>query len=669
MYFKLAFRNVKRSISDFLIYFLTLTFAVCIFYSFNSISAQKAMLDVTDGKSATVDSLVLLLSYVSVFVSVVLGFLIIYANNFLIKRRKKELGLYMTLGMSKYKISRILVSETLLVGILSLAVGLGVGILASQGLSILTAKMFEVDVKNYHFVISTEAIGKTALYFGVIYLLVMLFNTFTITRYKLIDLLTASRKNESLKVRKTWMSVLLFIVSIGLLGFAYRTVLENGLFAKDNSLLISIILGVVGTFLFFMSLSGFALNILKRNKRIYYSNINMFVLRQINSKVNTTFLSMSVICIMLFFTIGVLSTGFSIKNSMEAGLEASTPYDASVFTYTPAEDKPAKDIDEVFKEFKFDTSKYDQTYSFNLYNTKEDQVALLKQHQDKSAEKLIKNAKSMPLVAIKQSDYKKLAEMQGEKPVNIPKDSAWLFYNMENFRKTVDNLVDNQKSINIQGKEYKIINSKADKFSYTNNYSPIDAIAVVLPDEAVKGMDVFQSVWNTNYKQNVSAKDKEIMDMFEGLSYGPEAEKRGYPIYAITKTFAYDIAVGNSTIFVFLGIYLGAIFLIASAAVLALQQLSEASDNVTRYTMLKKIGVPKKITSGAIFKQISIYFLMPLTLAIVHSIFGIKVVNEAVMLFGESSVFIPSLITSAFLILVYGGYFLATYFGYKNIVK
>ncbi|MEH6944463.1 ABC transporter permease [Bacillus sp. JJ722] len=669
MYFKLAFRNVKRSISDFLIYFLTLTFAVCIFYSFNSISAQKAMLDVTEGKSATVDSLVLLLSYVSVFVSVILGFLIIYANNFLIKRRKKELGLYMTLGMSKYKISRILVSETLLVGILSLAVGLGAGILASQFLSVLTAKMFEVDVTNYQFVISTEAIGKTALYFGVIYLLVMLFNTFTITRYKLIDLLTASRKNESLKVRKTWVSILLFIVSIGMLVFAYRTVLENGLFAKDNSLVISIILGVVGTFLFFMSLSGFALNILKRNKKIYYSNINMFVLRQINSKVNTTFLSMSVICIMLFFTIGVLSTGFSIKNSMEAGLKASTPYDASVFTFTADEDKPAKDINEVFKEFKFDSSKYEETFSFNLYNTKEDQVTLLKKHQDKSAEKLIKHAKPMPLVAIKQSDYKKLAEMQGKKPVNIPKDSAWVFYNMENFRKTVDNLVDNQESINIQGKEYKIINSKADKFSYTNNYSPIDAIAVVLPDEAVKGMNMYQSVWNTNYKQNVSAKDEEIMDQFGGLSFGEEAEKRGYPIFAITKTFAYDIAVGNSTIFVFIGIYLGAIFLIASAAVLALQQLSEASDNVTRYTMLKKIGVPKKIISGAIFKQIGIYFLMPLMLALVHSFFGIKVVNEAVMLFGESSVFIPSLITSGFLILVYGGYFLATYFGYKNIVK
>ncbi|MGM9925454.1 MAG: FtsX-like permease family protein [Bacillus sp. (in: firmicutes)] len=669
MYSKLAFRNVKRSISDFLIYFLTLTFAVCLFYSFNSISAQQAMFDLNESKSATVDSLVLLLSYVSVFVSIVLGFLILYANNFLIKRRKKELGLYMTLGMSKYKISRILVNETLLVGILSLAVGLGAGILASQGLSILTAKMFEVDVSAYQFVISTEAIGKTALYFGVIYLLVMLFNTFTITRYKLIDLLTASRKNESLKIRKTWVSVVLFLVAIVILAIAYGVMLEKGLFADGNVVLFCVVLGMIGTFLFFMSLSGFALNLLRRNKKFYYNNINMFVMRQVNSKVNTTFMSMAVICIMLFFTIGVLSTGFSIKNSMEAGLDATTPYDASVFTYAATEDQQAKDVNEVLKEFKIDTMKYDQTFSFNLYNTAEDQNPILKKHQDKTAEKLTKGAPPMPLLAIKQSDYKKLAEMQGKEPVDIPKDSVWLFYNMENFHKTVDNLVDGQKTLSIQGKEYKIINDEADKFSYTNNYSPIDSLAAVLPDEAVEGMTVYQSVWNVNYTENKAGKDKEIMDKLEGLSWGPEMEKRGYPVYAITKTYAYDIAVGNSTIFVFLGIYLGTIFLIASAAVLALQQLSEASDNVTRYAMLKKIGVPDKTIHGAIFKQIGIYFLMPLTLAIIHSFFGIKIVNEAVMLFGETSVLVPSIITVAVLIAIYGGYFLATYIGYKKIVK
>ncbi|MFS0781160.1 FtsX-like permease family protein [Bacillus sp. 1P06AnD] len=405
MYFKLAFRNVKRSISDYLIYFLTLTFAVCIFYSFNSISAQKAMADLSENKTQTVDSLMLLLSYVSVFVSVVLGFLILYANNFLVKRRKKELGLYMTLGMGKYKISRILVSETVFVGILSLAAGLGAGIIASQGLSFLTAKMFEVDVTKYQFAISKEALGKTILYFGIIYVMVMLFNTITITRYKLIDLLTASRKNESLKVRKTWVSVLLFILSLALLATSYQQIMKNGLFSGGNTVLVCVLLGVAGTFLFFMSLSGFALNLIKRNKKMYYSNINMFILRQINSKVNTTFLSMSVICIMLFFTIGVLSTGFSIKTSMEKGLDVSTPYSASVFTISPTEEAAAKDIKEILTQYKVDTAAYGKQYSFNTYNTGINQIPLLEKYQDKLAGQLTKGVTSMPLIAIKQSDY------------------------------------------------------------------------------------------------------------------------------------------------------------------------------------------------------------------------------------------------------------------------
>ncbi|MFS0781159.1 ABC transporter permease [Bacillus sp. 1P06AnD] len=240
---------------------------------------------------------------------------------------------------------------------------------------------------------------------------------------------------------------------------------------------------------------------------------------------------------------------------------------------------------------------------------------------------------------------------------------------MENFHKTVDKLVDEQKSLTINGKPFNIINKQADTFSYTNNYTPTDSLAIVLPDDAVAGMTAYQSIWNVNYDQRIEEHDKKIMGTFDGLSWGPDMQKRGYPIYGITKTAAYDSAVGNSTIFVFLGIYLGTIFLIACAAVLALQQLSEASDNAERYLMLKKIGVPDRTINRSIFKQIAIYFLMPLSLAIVHSFFGIKVVNAAVMLFGKISVLVPSLITAAVLILVYGGYFLATYAGYKKIVK
>jgi len=118
-----------------------------------------------------------------------------------------------------------------------------------------------------------------------------------------------------------------------------------------------------------------------------------------------------------------------------------------------------------------------------------------------------------------------------------------------------------------------------------------------------------------------------------------------------------------------MGIYLGIVFLISSAAVLALQQLSEASDNMERYSMLRKIGVTSKEINKAIIGQVFIYFMMPLSLAIIHSIFGIKVVNQELLMMGQPSVFIPALFTVLIMVIVYGGYFIATYSGYKRIVK
>ncbi|WP_305085732.1 FtsX-like permease family protein, partial [uncultured Clostridium sp.] len=221
MYSKIAINNVKKSFKDYTIYFLTIAFAVCIFYSFNSIDAQKAVLDMSKSQAEYMTVVTTLISYVSVFVSFILGGLILYANNFLIKKRKKELGIYMTLGMKKSKISKILLSETLIVGSLSLVAGLLLGMLLSQGLSLFTAKLFEVDMTEFKFIISFGAIGKTILYFAIIFGMLMIFNTTVVSKYKLIDLLTAGRKNEEVKIKNPIVSSIIFIVSMAILIGAY----------------------------------------------------------------------------------------------------------------------------------------------------------------------------------------------------------------------------------------------------------------------------------------------------------------------------------------------------------------------------------------------------------------------------------------------------------------
>ncbi|USK58986.1 ABC transporter permease [Peribacillus asahii] len=652
MYFKLSARNVKRSFKDYFIYFLTLTFAVCIFYSFNSLSASEAMTTLNASQAEMIKAFTMLLSGVSVFVSVVLGFLIMYANNFLIRRRKKELGLYMTLGMSKYKISHIIVVETFFVGIISLAVGLLLGILVSQGLVALTVSMFKANIEQFTFVFSSDAMLKTILYFGMIFLMVMIFNSVVISRYKLIDLLTAAKKNQSLKIRKTSTSIVLFIFSIILLAIAYAVIMKYGLF--ENAIVWTCVgLGALGTFLFFMSLSGFALNMIQKNKNVYYKDVNMFVLRQINSKVNTTFISMTIICLMLFFTIGVFSTGFSFKASMEKNIEKMTPYDASLYTKAD-EDAKVQPINDAVKNVNVDLDEYGEHHSFTVYKAEKSVKDLLAPYESDVARFADSN-----LPVIKRSDFERIEAMQGIKSIDFNDEEVVLLSNFEVFQDVFDRFTEDHKTLEVNGMEYDIAHQKVHSFAYKTEFNSEGVLTAVLPDEAVEGMKPFLSVVNINYDDNQKEHDETLYKVLD------ESDA----LWGTTKTIILDSSVGSSTMIVFVGLYLGIVFLISSAAVLALQQLSEASDNIARYTVLKKIGVTRKEINKAIFGQVFIYFMMPLALAIVHSIFGIQVVNKAIMVAGSTSVLVPSLITALIIVIVYGGYFFATYTGYKSIVK
>ncbi|MFB6732507.1 FtsX-like permease family protein, partial [Bacillus mobilis] len=367
MYSKLAIGNVKKSIKDYAIYFLTLTLAVCIFYSFNSIESQKALMEISASDKKYVPTVMNAISNVSVFVSVILGSLILYANNFLIKKRKKELGIYMTLGMGRRNISRILVTETFLVGVISLVSGLIIGIGVSQGLSTFALKLYELPINKYKFTISTGAIGKSVFYFGIMFLLVMLCNVYVVSKYKIIDLLTAGRKNEDVKFINPLIYVITFIMCVASLGCAYVTVLKIGLNYQNPMLVVSILLGILGTFLFFFSLSGFILYVVKKNKKVYFKGLNIFIIKQINSKVNTNFISMSVICLMLFLTMVALSTGISFNRMMDATIKEETPFDASITLMNRDE---SYTIEDVLNTSNFKLSNNEKYVSYNVYSAK-----------------------------------------------------------------------------------------------------------------------------------------------------------------------------------------------------------------------------------------------------------------------------------------------------------
>lgn len=675
MYFKIALNNVRKSFKDYSIYFLTLTLGVCIFYAFNSIGDQKAFLELGKRQAEYIKVLQGLISGISVFISCVLGGLILYANNFLVKKRKKELGIYMTLGMGKNKISKILTYETALVGIISLFVGLGVGIIVSQGISAFASKLFQVSLSDYKFLLSTDAILKTVLYFGIIFILVMIFNTFVISKYKLIDMLTAAKKNEDIKIKNPILTAIIFFISLGLLGVAYKLVIKVGLNPTDSMFLVSIVLGILGTLLLFFSLAGFVLYVLQKNKNIYLKGLNIFVLRQMNSKINTNFLSMTVICLMLFLTISTLATGLSFKNALEKGLENTTPFDASA-TYYIDEDSKIKTAEESIKELGFKFNPEDKIVSYNEYKLEKTNLESLlnKNSEGKNKKEIVEAMTYKGTNAISISSYNDIRALSGEKPLSLVNNEVLISSNLGEVENTLKNILKNNEKIEIDGKEYKIANNaligegKVIKEAFESTGMTNNFFTLIVPDNIVSNLNPIANKININFPKN-SNEEERVQKLFNEYRDGVvDSSKYGF-VNGYTKARIYEDNNGMTNIVLFIGIYLGVIFLISSTAVLALQQLSEASDSIDRYKSLRRIGVSQKMINKSIFTQVSIYFGLPLVVALVHSIVAIKVVNGFLTMFNRPDIGVSSLVTALIMVIVYGGYFYATYTGYKSTVK
>lgn len=666
MYSKIAINNVKKSFKDYTIYFLTIAFAVCIFYSFNSIESQKALLDMNKNQAEYMSLVTTLISYVSVFVSFILGGLILYANNFLIKKRKKELGIYMTLGMSKRKISKILLSETLIVGVLSLIAGLLLGLVVSQGLSLFTAKLFDVGMTEFKFIISSSAILKTVLYFALIFGVLMIFNTRIIAKYKLIDMLTAARKSEDIKIKNPIISSIIFISGIIILGTAYYLVTKSGLNPDKLGFKLSIVFGIIGTAGFFYGIAGFLLGVIQRSKNIYLKKLNIFVTRQISSKVNTNFVSMTVISLMLFITIVLLSTGLSFKSALEKGIVV--PFDASVKLFTDEENK-YKSMEDVFKAINYDFNGKEPIFINGYIIDGIDANMILKDYAVGEFKKSLDNGKHRweYIYAIKISDYNKIRSLYGEEPLSINDNEILVTSNFTEAKDSVKNFIKNSPQVSIAGKEYKVANKEYLNEAVYNSELADNVLTIIVPDD-FKDMTLNAAYMNMNYKNpNDPAEEEDMNSLFD--SFRRYDEIYDLPMIRATKSQVYEASKGLTTMILYIGLYLGVVFLISSAAVLALQQLSEASDSSDRYKALKKIGATEKMINKTIFTQTAIYFAMPLILAIVSSIVGISVVNKFIALYGKPNIGPTALLTLGILVIVYGGYFYVTYAGYKSIVK
>lgn len=656
MYFKLAFKNIKKSYKNYVIYFLTLIFGICIFYTFNSIESQSVMMELNEQKQSAFMMAEQLIGYFSVFIAFVLGFLIVYANNYLIKRRKKEFGIYMTLGMENGSLSKMIFLETLFIGAISLGIGVVLGIMLSQALSVLTAYMFQVDLTKFQFVFSPLGFKRTVLCFSIIYLVVLIFNFISVRKIKLIDLLTASKRNEKPTIKNLWVSVILFLVSVGILGTAYYKVIHDGIaVASFNALGLPILLGCVGTFIFFYSLTGFFLKVIQGNKKFYLRDLNMFVMKQISSKINTTFVSLSFICLMLFLAICTFSGGLGINRAINADLKDLTKFDVTFWSNS------GENIENLLKEKNIDISNiakedsnmvmYDSGVKYSNFLSKEGMTAM---------KNYFPVANDNDILVIGENGYNNTLKLLGKEPVNLKENQYLAVGNIDEMKKWVNESLESGKKINISGKTLEPANKKYENINLYNFTMKGDILIFVVKDSLLEGLKPVSSRFNMMLKDNSNTKE-ELENVRDQL-----VESQ---VYSITKKEIYDNAAGLGATMAYLGIYLGLIFIITSAVVLAIQQLTESTDNVERYRLLKEIGVDQKMINKAIFTQVGVYFMLPLSLAIVHAIVGLKVSSFIVGVFGNASIMPNIIITAIIFVIIYGGYFLATYLGAKKNIN
>lgn len=662
--FKLILKNVQKNLQDYFIYFLTLMLSVSMFYAFNSIESQPALKDLSMTKQLLADQLRIFISLLSVIVAFVLGFLILYANQFLLKRRTKELGIYTLLGMKKGRISGIFVGETFCVGALSLLCGLGLGLILSQVLSLLALRLFAVELEEYRMIFSISAFGKTIGCFVVIFLIVMAFNVRTISKVKLIDLLTAERKNDRIPIKNRVVQVILFLLSIAFLASSCILIKKYGILpSRENQWFkLEYILLALGVVLFFFSVSAVLLTAVQRNPRIYSKGLNTFLSRQIAGKIRMDFLTLSVICGLLVVSICGITIGASSAITMNEASKEALPFDLNVLT--DVEIAGDCDISEYLKTRGVDMETYAKDMAQISLCEEELTYGDLFSGQDVSLWSIDEGILDLCVYVISVSDFNQSLEMQGKEPVKLDDGEFLMNCNYKGTRQYIDAFMEKHDTVSVNGTVLHAGSREALSETYwMTSVGNNDRGSLIVPDMVAKGLRKDANVLLVNYKEGTNS-DEVLQKM---IPIGLEWETEGYRY--TEKNMLNEMYYGTGALLVFLCCYIGLIFLFVCAVLLSLKQMTETADNVLRYGLLRKLGARESWLYGALLRQISVFFLAPFLLAGILSAFGIREITGVIEEFMNMHIASHIGLTALLFFLVYGGYFLATYLSCRKMIQ
>lgn len=659
MLFSLSVKNFRKSIRDYSIYFFTMILGVAVFYIFNAIETQTAMMEVSQTKAAIIDSMNGIMSGVSIFVSLVLGYLIVYASRFMLKKRKREFGIYLTLGMGRIRLAAMLWLETIWMGLISLAVGLLAGMGISQLMSLIVSNLFQADVSRYEFVISGQAVGKSILYFLLIYLVVMIFNTLSVSRARLAEFITAGRKKEKNFLKKPLLSGLVFLLAVVMLGTAYYNVTANQqAMTTETDVLTQVLLGILGTFLVFWSLSGFLMTAAGKFRRLYYRRLNSFVVGELSNKLNSTVMACSVICLLLFMTISLLFSAIARKEYKDQEAVKLAPVSISM-SKEMTDSKSIFDIMEVrgisMEDFQGLVSVYtyhlDEVTNYTLIGE-----SYGEEYDNRKAE------------VMKVGDYNRAARVYHMPEYELEEDEYLIVADQEGAVYIRNRGLADDREITIKGKSYHAKENTCQDGYLQMSYQPQNSGILLVPDSVKLGEEEQYKNYVMGDYRDKSKEFAQEMDQNFAQILNPEQSTYG-KIQVTTQSAIYDDSIGTSAMYIFLGLYLGICFLISGSAVLALKILSDSADSREKYQILQQLGCEEKEIRRALRRQNGLLFLLPILLAAVHAIFGIQVCRTMLSIYGSKGSGAALAVTLALTGAIYGGYFLLSHKCSVKIVK
>lgn len=660
---KLSVRNAKRQAKDYIIYFITVIISVALMFSFNSIAVSKDISEL----STYMKNFGKAILGISVIIIFVMAWLINYTMKFMLEKRSKEFGTYQILGIEKKDISNMFTLENILIGSLAFVLGVGVGLFLNQFLTSIIMNLFNQPYQ-IQIVFDIKAVGLTALYFFGIFVLVLLNCRRKIKKTKVYNLLYADKKNENNVIKKSKGNIIVFIISLLLLAyFITSKEFKDISHMKVNNITIAIIILIVGIYLFYISISSFIAKRYLENKVRKYRKSNMFLYRNLTSKINTMSITMGTIALMFTFILIGGNVALLTNNMLNNEIEMGYPFEISM---TSAD----KDLSR-YKDYINKNAKVKEMYEYRLYDVPNTNVRTALANSV-FKDRFYKNLDSVMLL----KDYNKLRQMLGYEIVTL-NDNEAIIQCMKTAQRLFEEYIQENNTIKICDKNLNIKQVNGENFSQINlnGYT----YCIVVPDSMeeliVKQHNelVENPEFDYSYKLVATTTEttdekfyEEIESMVPTRQYTEIAEYGGERFEQKIEREVVNVQTRGKrvsetksfyAIISFLAFYIALIFVMATATLLAIQQLSDSEKYKYRYELLKKLGMDELEINRTVFKQLLFYFAIPMLLPFVISIPIILTVSNLFTIAVTMEEIIRNIgIIYGIFILVYGIYFIAT---------